>query len=204
MDPNDHGPGTPPSPSPRPPSIQTGVLSHRFIEALAPARDQLYAQAVAKAASPAAAESALQSTARKLFRDFSADPHLDVPAAMRTALATSSGAAGSAADADTPMPADAWARLAAAVQFEAASSAKSGALHPDSVLLQPDPLLAPKKTKPRADDTPFDVASPSRLITLLAVVLLAGLLITLYILTRPAASTGHPAPPNPATRVGGQ
>jgi hypothetical protein len=84
------------------------------------------------------------------------------------------------------MPADAWARLAAAVQFEAASSAHSDALHPDSVLLQPDPLLAPKKTKPRTDDAPFDVASSSRLLTLLAIVVLTALLITLYILTRPA------------------
>src|SRR3954449_4304434 len=103
------------------PSTQTGVLSHRFIQALAVARDPLYAQAVARAASTAAAESALQTTARKLFRDFSADPHLDVPAAMQAAL--SNGAASPAAHADMPMPADAWARLAAAVQFEAASSA---------------------------------------------------------------------------------
>ena len=67
------------------------------------------------------------------------------------------------------MPADVWARLAAAVQVEAAKSSHSSALNPDSVLLRPDPMLAPKKAKAReADD--FDLASPSRLFMLLGAV----------------------------------
>jgi hypothetical protein len=88
------------------------------------------------------------------------------------------------------MPADVWARLAAAVQIEAARSTNSKALNPDSVLLRPDPLLAPKKAAPRRESEPYELTSPSRLITAGVVMLLAGLIVTVYILTRPAAPAG--------------
>src|SRR5206468_10852984 len=128
---------------------------------LAPTRDRLYSLALGRAASAAAAESLLQRTARQLFHKLTADPFLNVACAMENALLAKP--AGASAQEETAMPADVWARLAAAIQLEAASSAHTGALHPDSVLLQPDPLLAPKKTRPHADDAPFDVASPARL-----------------------------------------
>jgi hypothetical protein len=191
MDPIDHAGGGQPA------GTAQVALSHRFIEVLAPTRDHLYRLALAHAASPAAAESAMQKAARELFHRFTTDPHFDLASALAAALAPADTPAPPAGENDTAMPADAWARLAAAVQFEAAHSAHSGALNPESVLLQPDPLLAPKKTKPRADDTAFDVASPSRLLTMLGAVLLAGLLITLYILTRPAPPSPPPAVPVP-------
>jgi hypothetical protein len=84
------------------------------------------------------------------------------------------------------MPADVWARVAAAVQMDAAASADAQALPAESELLKPDPMLAPKKRKARDQEESFDVASPRRLLVMLAVVLLAGVAVTLYIVMRGA------------------
>lgn len=189
------------------------TLSHKFLQALAPPRDALYRLALLRAATPAGAEAMLRDSACGVFREYAVEKIFDVPGAVEKSLArAATSAAGSATpappanqtppvDAATPeaaMPADVWARLAAAVQIEAARSSNSSALNPDSVLLRPDPLLAPKKAKPReADD--FDVSSPSRLLMLLGAALLIGIVVTAYIVTRPAAA---PAASQPATRPG--
>jgi hypothetical protein len=93
------------------------------------------------------------------------------------------------------MPADVWARVADAVLVEAARSSNSKALIPDSVLLRPDPLLAPRKTSPRRDTDTFELTSPARLIVGGIIVLLAGLIVTVSILTRPAAPRPDARPP---------
>ena len=154
------------------------TLSHKFIEALAGPRDRLYGLALAGAGTPAGAEAALQRTAREVFCEVARDVVVDVAAAMEKALtaAAAPGAGGAAAvnAAEAPMPADVWARLAAAVQVE--------------------PMLAPKKTRPRGDDAEFDVSSPARLMMLLGGAVLVGLVVTLYIMTRPGAPRAAPAP----------
>ncbi len=173
------------------------TLSHKFIEALAAPRGRLYALACARAGTSAGAETALQQAARAVFGEVARDVVTDIPAAMEKYLSPTPANGGAPqADTDISMPADVWARLAAVVQLEAARSTDARALHADSPLLQPDPLLAPKKTKPRAPEAEFDVSSPARLMMFLGAALLVGLVITLYIMTRPA---GAPATP-PATR----
>ena len=96
----------------------------------------------------------------------------------------------------TAMPADVWARLSAAIQLEAARLTKSAggvaALNPDSVLLSPDPLLAPKKSSWMDDSEAFDLSPPSRFMLASAIALMIGVALTIYILTRP------PSPPAPA------
>jgi hypothetical protein len=176
------------------------TLSQKFLEALAPPRDALYRLALLRAANAAGAEAVLRESACGVFREYAGEKVGDIPAAVEKLL-TPAGAAAPAADLapeGTAMPADVWSRLAAAVQIEAARSSNSRALNPDSVLLRPDPLLAPKKARPReADD--FDVSSPSRLLMLLGAALLIGIVVTAYIMTRPAAV---PAASQPVTRPG--
>ena len=171
------------------------TLCHKFIEALAGPRDRLYGLALARAGTPAGAEAALQDQAREVFCAVARDAVVDVAAAMEQALGAGALAAGPAGGAaETPMPADVWARLAAAVQVEAARSSHAQALHPDSVLLRPDPMLAPKKSKPRTDDAEFDVSSPARLLTFLGAAVLVGLVVTLYVMPRKPAAHAPSAP----------
>jgi len=174
------------------------TLSHKFLQALTVPRDALYRQALLRSTSPAGAEAVLQESARAVFREFAGEKVGDVEGAMQKAVGGGENNTGENAETEA-MPADVWARLAAAVQVEAALSSHSSALNPDSVLLQPDPMLAPKKAKAReADD--FDLASPSRLFMLLGAALLVGILVTIYIVTRPATrgAASRPAT-SPAT-----
>ena len=139
------------------------------------------------------ASAALLQAARELFDQYAKDAGVrDVPAAMAQALGGSTG--GEATPGESVMPADVWARLAAAVQTEAARSRHDKALNPDSVLLRPDPLLAPKKSARREDAEPFDLASPGRLLFAAGLVVLAGVVVTAYILTRPATTATSPSP----------
>jgi hypothetical protein len=103
------------------------------------------------------------------------------------------------------MPADVWARLAATVQLEASRSNHAQALHPDSDLLQPDPILAPKKGRPRAEPPEFDVSSPGRLFMFVGAAVFVGFALTVYIVTRranhsPAATSPAATAPAPTTR----
>ncbi len=179
----------------------TQTLSHKFIAELEQPRNRLYAAALAHAGTPAAAEALLQQTARTLFGQYAKDALPDIPGSMARALEQGGGtngvavngaavngsaAGGGGGGADVPMPADVWARLAATVQIEAAQSSNSKALNPDSVLLRPDPLLAPKKAAPRDDHGNFDLASPSRLMFAGGIAVLVGIVITIYIIARPS------------------
>lgn len=167
------------------------TLSHKFIVALAPPRDHLYSLALASAGTPAAAETLLAQSARQTFKQFAAEAIFDIPAAFENALSSPASPL-----LETTMPADVWARLAAAVQFEAASSAHATALNPDSVLLKPDPLLAPKKSRHRSTlPEEFNVTTPKRLAALILCTIAIGIVITLYILTRPSPKTSRLNPP---------
>jgi hypothetical protein len=171
----------------------TDTLSSKFILALEPARDHLYTLALAREQSPAKAEAALQKSVRTLFAGFVKDTSLNLPAAMEVTLAPPASPLTPNPTPVAPefMPADVWARLAAAIQLTAATSIPTTgthALNPDSVLLSPDPLLAPKKPAPFDDD---DIPAPSRFLFASTVALLIGVALTIYILTRPAAR--HPA-----------
>lgn len=177
------------------------TLSHRFIAALQGPRDRLYTLALAKTASSAAAEALLQERVRQLFAEVARDAVPDIPAALEKSLSWADPAAPSAnVTLETPMPADVWSRIAAAIQIEAARSTNSHALNPDSVLLRPDPLLAPKKSSRGSGDDEFDLASPSRMILVLGGALLIGLVVTIFILTRPAPQRPATHPGSPTSR----
>ena len=215
-------------------------LSHLFLTAVAPARDHLYALAVAGA--PALTPSAkLEAVLQKAFRlsfaaylqDPSLDPVRDIEGHLTPTAATvqpfATQAAPSAADpAPAVMPADLWARLHAAVQIEAAQSHVAGAgaivarggaagsagtagaggggggtrgvvLNPDSVLLVPDPLLAPKKTAKRDDIEGFDLSTPSRFLLAAGIAIVIGVLLTIYIMSRPPTGPRNAASPASAS-----
>jgi hypothetical protein len=162
------------------------TLSHRTIATLEPFRHELYALALAISGRPDAAEASLQSAIHAAFDRALSGEAVDVPAEVRTALL----AANEAPSEETPafMPADCWARITAAIQIQAAraqSAAGVRALNPESVLLNPDPLLAPRKS-PINDDglDPFDMSSTSRVVTAAIVALVIGITITIILTTR--------------------
>jgi hypothetical protein len=136
----------------------------------------------------------LQLAARELFVRFAREGLPDISGAMSEYLAgggkssaKTSPAMAEPSAASTPfMPADVWARLAATVQLEAARSRNEQALNPDSVLLRPDPLLAPKKSPVRREKEDFDLSSPSRVILVACLAMVVGIVLTLWISTRPA------------------
>jgi hypothetical protein len=179
-------------------------ISQRFIRALETDRDRLYVEALSVAKSPAEAEGLLQKTLRAGFHTY-AEGHMpvDFHAWIHQQLYATAHATPPAAPIEPPaaqaMPADIWARLAAGVQIEAAKSGASKALNPDSVLLSPDPLLAPKKRSP-IDDLPdgLNLSPTSRFVLAVAVALVVGISFSLYYCTRtvpstttkPAATTG--------------
>jgi hypothetical protein len=177
----------------------TDTLSYKFLHALEPVRDRLYALAAATESSPANAEVLLQKSTRTLFANFIEDPSLDVPTRLEKSLSPDA-ASPALPPPPAAMPADVWARLAAAVQVEAAKSNASLAINPDSVLLSPDPLLAPKKPGTGDDPDGFDLSSPSRFMLACIIALFIGITLTIYILTRP---TTHP-PIHPVATTTGQ
>jgi hypothetical protein len=173
------------------------TLSHQFIQTLLGPRDRLYGLALAKAGTPAAAESLMAQAVRAAFCDVAKGAATDIVGAVEKELAGNAPANGGGERAGTEaavaMPADVWARLAAAVQVEAAASNHEAALHPDSVLLRPDPMLAPKKGRGRPERSDFDLTTPRRFWTVVGLAVLLGAIMTIYLLTRP---------PAPATRTG--
>jgi hypothetical protein len=91
-----------------------------------------------------------------------------------------------------------WARLTAAIQVDAARSLGSRAVNPDSVLLSPDPLLAPKK-QAGPDDDAFDLSPPSRFLLATAIAVCVGIALTVYIVSRNGTPSGPTTYPVPAT-----
>jgi hypothetical protein len=118
----------------------------------------------------------------------------DIPQAMAQAVEESSPPGE-----PIPMPADLWARIAAAVQVEAARSANDKALNPDSTLLRPDPILAPRKRTARHEREDFDLSSPGRLMILIALAVVLGVAATIWISTRPGPSAAQRKASTPET-----
>jgi hypothetical protein len=181
------------------------TLSHRFIAALDPQRDLLWAMATASATGGAQSaaqavatsnklEATLHAAIREAFAAVEKDPAQDPWHEMEQALAARGMTAPTAqppAAPDAPpvtppaMPADVWARLVADVQVQAARSAHTKAINPDSVLLSPDPLLAPRKM-PVPDDTEgFDLSPSSRFVLAAVIAVIVAIALTIYLLTRP-------------------
>ena len=177
------------------------TLSQKFIEALLVPRDRLYGLALVKGGSPGAAEAALVKAVRHAMSGGKlGDPVAAVENELRHDVpAVAVPVAEGAVLPEVFMPADVWARVAAAVQMEAAASAHPQGLSADSDLLKPDPMLAPKKRKSRVDDEPFELGSPRRAILLIVVAIVLGIAVTAYVLTRPDSQ--RPAT-SPATQGG--
>jgi hypothetical protein len=197
------------------------TLSHRFIAALDSQRDQVWAMATAptpEAGTEGAAaqlavttgkiEATLHAAIREAFAAVEKDQAQDPWHAMQQALAARgitspppapaqpAGDASAAPVAPTAMPADVWARLVADVQVQAARSAHTRAINPDSVLLSPDPLLAPRKITAPDDAEGFDLSPSSRFMLAAVIAVIIGIGLTIYLLTRPTAAP-------PATQRGG-
>ncbi|HVS71250.1 MAG TPA: hypothetical protein VHQ47_08345 [Phycisphaerae bacterium] len=179
-------------------------LSHQFIDALAPRRHELYAAAVANVSAQSTgpltaavlatrAEGLLIKTVREVFAAYVQDPFAKPDPAERIAAALAPSPAAGTTPAEPAMPADVWARLTAAIQLDAAQTAgpdspAGRSVNPGSVLLNPDPLLAPKKTAAPEDDA-FDFSSPSRFLLAVGIAVCIGIALTAYILTRNSSST---------------
>jgi len=175
-------------------------LSQQFISALEAQRDRLYAQALGLTKTPGAAESLLQKTLRQSFHVYAAGaaPADFVPWIQRQIAGAADSAAG--APAAAPMPAATWARLAAGVQLEAAQSGAAKALNPESVLLAPDPLLAPRKRALTEEPaTGLNLSPTARFILAVTLALLVGITFSLFYCTRTVPPATRPAPP-PATQ----
>jgi len=180
------------------------TLSHRFIGVLDEKRDRLWAMGMAATAGTESqnVETATQAAVRQgkveallhtLVREgFSAvekDPAADAWAATESAMAAR-GMTAAASEEAAAMPADVWSRLVATVQVEAARSAHTRAINPDSVLLSPDPLLAPKKSITSDDGDGFDLSPGSRFLLAALIAVVVGIGLTVYLLTRPGAPVG--------------
>ena len=161
-------------------------------------RDQLITDALARVGAGVTGEHALVSAealllkaVRQVFQQYVALAGAGgavvaggVLTAMRQELLTHESTTPQAASLE-PMSAATWARLAAAVQIEAAKLPGAKALNPDSVLLFPDPLLAPRKPKPHLDQfDPLDLSPTSRFVTGALIALVLGLAVTIYLTTR--------------------
>jgi hypothetical protein len=169
------------------------TLSQMFIESLRDPRDRLYALALATSSTPSEAEARLIRAVRKAFAEAaSAGIVGDSLGRVTRILDESHAAIATMPPPDITMPADAWARVAAAVQMEAAKSEHAQALHAESELLKPDPMLAPKKRRARQEDEEeeFELSTPRKVMLGIATVVVSGILITGYVMrTEPPPET---------------
>ncbi len=182
----------------------------RFIGLLDPQRDGLYTRALSATGSASSAETCIQRAVRGAFREFvQGQPPRDFPAWVQrhleeqiTAMASMGAFAGAntpAAPATDAMPADIWARLAAAIQIESVKihgATEEG----DAALLAYDPLLVPKKKSPPGDDLSdgLNLSPWSRFVVAATIVLIIGVVATVVLTTRHAPPDGQPATTQPA------
>ena len=144
-------------------------------------------------AGPAPQSAADRSAARSNTEALEKSPHAPDSAGGVAAPATASAA----------MPADTWARLAAAVQIEAA---RLGGAAEQSMLAY-DPLLAPQKRSAPGEDPMegLNLSPWSRFVIGTAIVLIIGIVATIMLTSHarrepalgpgpPAAAATHPAP----------
>ncbi len=178
--------------------------SRRFLELLEVHRNELYALAI-QGGTPAATETALQRGIRSAFREFArnAAPREGQVEWLANHIQAELGQRPASAPAPTPdmtMPADVWARLAAAIQIEAA--ALGGA--DEQSMLAYDPLLAPQKKKVGPDDDleGLNLSPWTRFVIATAIVLFIGIVATIILTTHHAPATtqaGGPSSTAPAS-----
>ncbi len=182
----------------------------RFVGLLDSQRDGLYARALSATGSASSAETCIQRAVRGAFRefvqgqsprDFSAWVQQHVEEQIKAMVAAGSLAeakTGTASDVGA-MPADVWARLAAAIQIESVKI--HGATDEgDEALLAYDPLLVPKKKSPPGDDLSdgLNLSPWSRFVVAATIVLIIGVVATVVLTTRHAPPDGQTTTTQPA------
>ncbi len=168
------------------------TLSQRLIESLEPVRDQLYVLAQERSASAPAAEGLLQQTLRHVL-SVMIDGTLKTDAARAVEDELRNGPV-VAVSSDSVMPADVWARLSAGVQIEAArhGGGRGGVgINPESVLLNPDPLLAPRKGVQQEDPQAAPHLTPTRFVLVAGLAVVLGVAVTIYLATRNSKPPRH-------------
>ncbi|HTV48758.1 MAG TPA: hypothetical protein VMG59_09985 [Phycisphaerae bacterium] len=181
--------------------------SRRFIEMIDPYRDEIYARSC-RLTPAGQSEVVLQKTIRAAFRFYVQNgeklprPPQDIVKWLEDFLKQQTdGASESASEmsGEPPaMPADTWARLAAAVQIEAA--VLGGAA--ERSMLAYDPLLAPKKKSTGNDELieGFGLDPWARFVIAAAIVLIFGIVATIMLMTHhtPLVPASRPAESEPA------
>ncbi len=173
----------------------------KFLELLEAQRNALYTVAC-QGGTPNVAETALQRGIRSAFREYVRNEaprdnqmlwlvqHIHAELGEVSASTT-------AAATELPMPADVWARLAAAIQIEAATLGGAD----EQSMLAYDPLLAPRKKTSGADDTieGLNLSPWTRFVIATAIVLFIGIVATIILTTHHAGPSTMPAATSPAT-----
>lgn len=198
-------------------SYNTPLMSEpttlRYLSELEPHRDALFAKALAEAGDPIRAEGLLQGAVHATFEAYATgaapkDKSLtEWFADTLVALKPNKIATPSAVPPEgSAMPAATWARLYGAVQLEAVRFGQGKGLNPDSVLLSPDPLLAPRKIV-RTDDADALENHPARFFAFSAIAaLVLGIALTVFISSRTedltvSETTTAPSPVSQPTPV---
>ncbi len=174
--------------------------SRRFLELLEIHRNALYTVA-AQGGTPQIVETALQRGIRSAFREYARNEapregQVDWLAAhIKAELGgQEKSRPATTVSAELAMPADVWARLAAAIQIEAATLGGAD----EQSMLAYDPLLAPRKKKPGPDDNieGLNLSPWTRFVIATAIVLFIGIVATIILTTHhaPAAATGTKPP----------
>jgi hypothetical protein len=177
--------------------------SRRFIEAIDPNRDAIYVLAV-RAVGESQAEMVLQKAIRSAFRAYiqngeklerSPEGIVEWMDGFVRQQAENSTATPEPVSGNPPpvMPADAWARTAAAVQIEAALLGGTA----ERSMLAYDPLLAPKKKASGNDELVEGLGFDpwTRFVFAAAIVLIFGIVATIVLMTHhtPLPATSEPA-----------
>ena len=191
------------------------TIANNFISDLDAHRDDLYSRALAAASadphaaglSPSAlhirAEVLLQSAIRETFAQFEKVPDINPFQEIARHLPKIENQISEGEKIENhPMPADIWARLVTAIQVEADRSTHANAINPDSVPLNPDPLLAPRKPAVPDDLEGLGLLPEYRFLLAGVIAILVAIILTIYILTRTPTPSPHtsPAPETPETQ----
>ncbi len=165
--------------------------SRKFLELLEAHRNALYTLAC-QGGNPTVIETALQRGIRSAFREYFRNqaPRDGLVAWLAEHIKAEFGdqvAAGTGVSADVAMPADVWARLAAAIQIEAATLGGAD----EQSMLAYDPLLAPRKKKSGLEDNieGLNLSPWTRFVIATAIVLFIGIVATIILTTHHDKST---------------
>jgi len=177
--------------------------SRKFLELLEAHRNALYTLAC-QGGTASVIETALQRGIRSAFREYVRNQaprdgqvqwlaeHIQAELGDQVGVTTSPLT-------EVAMPADVWARVAAAIQIEAATLGGAD----EQSMLAYDPLLAPRKKKAGLEDNVegLNLSPWTRFVIATAIVLFIGIVATIILTTHHAASTTQAAKANatPAT-----